>query len=159
MACPPSELLRDRLRSRRPYWVATMHKMGSMCALTPSILAGGYRLGWDGTMVPPAPGLFPNAKSAFTATEFVSAAIAEGICLGTMATCARAQSLCDCAWIWDGSHVNQHLPHEPFHMNSLQREGLALCVHGTFPGTFTHVSVLPYFFVCIRQFRGMPYEL
>jgi hypothetical protein len=29
----------------------------------------------------------------------------------------------------------------------------------TFPGTFTLVSVLPHFFMCIRQFRGMPYEL
>jgi len=89
-------------------------------------------------MGPPAPGLFPNAKSAFTATEFVSAAIAEGVSLGTMAPCARAQLLCvlplGVAYnsvgkkrlIWDGRHVNRHLPHEPFHMNSLQREGRAL---------------------------------
>ena len=138
MAGPPPELLRDRLRSRRPYWVATMHKMGIMCALTLSILAGGYRLEWDRAMGPPAPGLFPNAKSAFTATEFVSAAIAEGVSLGTMAPCARAQLLCvlplGVAYnsvgkkrlIWDGRHVNRHLPHEPFHMNSLQREGRAL---------------------------------
>jgi hypothetical protein len=147
MAGPPSELLRDRLRSRRPYWVATMHKMGIMCALTLSILAGGYRLEWDRAMGPPAPGLFPNAKSAFTATEFVSAAIAEGVSLDTMAPCARAQLLCvlplGVAYnsvgkkrlIWDGRHVNRHLPHEPFHMNSLQREGRALFESARFGGT------------------------
>jgi hypothetical protein len=79
MAGPPSELLRDRLRSRSPYWVATMHKVGIVCALTLSIFASGYRLEWEEAMGPPAPGLSPNAKSAFTAPEFVSAAIAEGV--------------------------------------------------------------------------------
>jgi hypothetical protein len=54
MAGPPSELLRNRLCSRRPYWVATVHKMGIVCALTLSILAGGYRLEWDEAMGPPA---------------------------------------------------------------------------------------------------------
>jgi hypothetical protein len=115
-----------------------MHKMGIVCALTLSILAGGYRLEWDEKKGPPAPGLFPNAKSVFAATEFVSAAIAEGVSLGTMAPCARSQLLCvlplGVAYnsagkkrlIWDGRHVNKHLPKEPFRMNSLQREGRAL---------------------------------
>jgi hypothetical protein len=43
----PDELLRTRLSSRRPYWLATMRQIGTICALTLSILSAGYRLEWD----------------------------------------------------------------------------------------------------------------
>ena len=45
----PPELLRGRLRSRRPYWIVTimMHQIGIVCALTLSILTDGYHLEWD----------------------------------------------------------------------------------------------------------------
>ena len=79
MSGAPPELLRDRLRSRRPYWIATKHQIGVVCALTLSILKDWYRLGWDKATGAPAPGSFPNAKSAFSAPDCVSAAVAEGV--------------------------------------------------------------------------------
>jgi hypothetical protein len=130
-----------------------MHKMGIECALTLSILAGGYRLEWDEAMGPPAPCLFQNAKSAFTVPEFDSATIAERVSLGTMTPFAREHLLCilplgvaynsagKMRLIWDGSHVNQHLPHELFHMNSLQREGWALFESARFSDSADILSV------------------
>ena len=149
MGCPgaPPELLRNRLRARRPYWVATMHKIGVICALTLSIISDGYRLEWDPVMGPPPPGSFPNSKSVLTAPDFVSAAVAEGVLLGTMAPCSREHLLCVLPLsvavnsagkkrlIWDGRHVNRHLPTDKFRMNSLQREGRALFESARFGGT------------------------
>ena len=61
---PAPEPLRERLRSRRAYWHASMRAMGVVCALTLSILSDGCRLEWD-----PITGLLPrvhkrNAQSA-----------------------------------------------------------------------------------------------
>ena len=115
-----------------------MRQIGTVCALTLSILSAGYRLEWDPATGPPPAVHLANAKSAFENPAFVSAAIAEGVRLGTMAPCARDQLTCimplgvafnsagKMRLIWDGRHVNRHLPYEPFRMDSLQREGRTL---------------------------------
>ena len=90
----PDELLRTRLSSRRAYWLATMRQMGTICALTLSILSAGYRLEWDPAKGPPPAVHLPNAKTAFENPAFVTAAIAEGVGLGTTAPCARDQLTC-----------------------------------------------------------------
>ena len=137
-SAPPAELLRTRLSSRRAYWLATMRQMGTICALTLSILTAGYRLEWDPTTGPPPAVHLANAKSAYESRDFVLAAIADGVGLGTMAPCARGLLTCILPLgvavnsagkkrlIWDGRHVNRHLPFEPFRMDSLQREGRSL---------------------------------
>ena len=48
----PSPL--GRLRAHRPYWLATMHQIGVVCALTLSVLDAGHRLEWDPACGPPA---------------------------------------------------------------------------------------------------------
>ncbi len=90
----PDELLRTRLSSRRAYWLATMRQMGTICALTLSILSAGYRLEWDPATGPPPAVHLSNAKTAFENLAFVPAAIAEGVGLETMAPCARDQLTC-----------------------------------------------------------------
>lgn len=50
---PLLEPLRERLHSQRPYWVAAMQVMGTVCALTLSILDAGYFLEWDQSKGPP----------------------------------------------------------------------------------------------------------
>ena len=37
----------NRLRSRRSNWMTTMRQMGTLCALTLSIIASGYHMEWD----------------------------------------------------------------------------------------------------------------
>jgi hypothetical protein len=68
--------LRERLRSRRPYWRATMDTLGVICALTLSILDSGYRLQWAANKGVPPPVRLANTRSAFEHSAIVSAAVA-----------------------------------------------------------------------------------
>ncbi len=73
-----------------------MRQIGTICALTLSIrvLTAGYRLEGGPTTGPLPAVHLANAKSAFAKPAFVSAAIADGVGLGTMAPCARDQLPC-----------------------------------------------------------------
>lgn len=144
---PAPEPLRERLRSRRPYWFAAMRVLGTVCALTMSILDAGYALDWAPDKGPPAAVNLPNTRLAFANREFVSAAIAEGVAAGTMVPCSSADLHCvlplSVAFnsigkrrlIWDGRHVNEHLPKVPFRMETLQREGRVLFAGAGWGGT------------------------
>ena len=168
----PDEPLRERLRTRRPYWVATMVQIGCMCSLTLSILTGGYRLEWDAALGPPERTQLRNARSAYAAADFVSAAIADGVALGTMVPCAREALACILPLgvavnsagkkrlIWDGRHVNRHLPKQPFCMDTLQREGRTLFEGAGWGGTadissaYHHIPMHP----DSTQFLGFEWE-
>ncbi len=50
---PAPEPLRERLRSRRPYWFAAMRVLCTVCALTMSILDACYALDWAPDKGPP----------------------------------------------------------------------------------------------------------
>ncbi len=53
-----------RLLQHRPYWLAKMKVMGTICAVTLSILASGYRLDWNPETGPAAPAFQANHPSA-----------------------------------------------------------------------------------------------
>jgi hypothetical protein len=74
-------------------------------------------------------------------------AIAEGVAAGVMRPCWREALICilplQVAFnstgkrrpVWDGSHVNKHLPDAPFRMETLQREGMDLFEGAGWGGT------------------------
>ena len=152
---------RHRLRDRRAYWAATMHTMGLVCALTLSVITGGFRMDWDPAKGPAPPAFLPNHPSALAEAAFVAEAIAAGVAAGTMEVCQRSALICILPLgvafnsagkrrlIWDGRHVNRHLRKRPFRMETLQREGRALFERSNFGGTldissaYHHVDMAP----------------
>lgn len=150
-----------RLRAHRSYWLATMHQIGLICALTLSVIDSGYRLEWDPAKGPPARRWLRNHPSALEQAAFVSAKVAEGVLAGTMVTCSRSELWCilplgvainaagKLRLIWDGRHVNRHLPKRKFRMETLQREGRALFERSAWGGTcdlssaYHHVEMHP----------------
>ena len=145
LAGKPSPM--HRLRACRPYWLATMHQIGVICALTLSIISDGYRLEWTPDRGAPRPVRLPNRPTASANAPFVRTAIAEGAAAGTMQPCGPDDVICvlplQVAFnsadkprlVWDGSHVNEHLPVEPFRMETLQREGRSLFERAGWGGT------------------------
>jgi hypothetical protein len=125
---------RHRLRDRRTYWGATMRQMGLVCALTLSVITGGFRTGmdWDPDMGPAPPAFLRNHPSALAEAAFVSEAVAAGVAARTM-RCSRDALTCILPLgvafnsamkrrlIWDGRHVNRHLRKRPCRMETLQR--------------------------------------
>ena len=120
-----------------------MHHLGMVCALTLSVL----RLEWNPlTGAPPARWL-RNHQSALAHSVFVSEKVAEGVTLGTMHACSRADLVCilplgvavtsagKLRLIWEGWHVNCHLPHHKFRVETLQREGRSLFERSEWGGT------------------------
>jgi hypothetical protein len=136
-----------RLRAHRAYWLATMHQIGLVCALSLSVIASGYRLEWDPATGPPRPCWLRNHPSALEHAAFVAEKVAEGVIAGTMVPCLRAELRCvlplgiainaagKLRLIWDGRHVNRHLPKRKFRMETLQREGRALFERSAWGGT------------------------
>jgi hypothetical protein len=140
-----------------------MGAVGIFCALTLSVINGGFRLDreWDPTMGPAPPTFLRNHPSAFAEVQFVSDAIATGVATGTMRTCSRAELTCilplGVAYnsagkrrlIWDGRHVNKHLRKHRFRMETLQREGRSLFERSHYGGTlnissaYHHVEMAP----------------
>ena len=124
-----------------------MHRMGLICALTLSVISGGFRMDWDPAKGPAAPIHLHNHPSALAEAAFVSESVAAGIAARTMRVCSRADLICVLPLgvafnsagkrrlIWDGRHVNAHLRKRPFRMETLQREGRALFERSTHGGT------------------------
>ena len=77
----------------------------------------------------------------------MSEKVSEGVTLGTMHACSRTDLVCilplgvavnsagKLRLIWDGRHVNGHLPHHNFRMETLQREGRSLFERSGWGGT------------------------
>ena len=158
-----------------------MHMMGLICALTLSVLSGGFRVDWDPVKGPAPPAFLRkknrNYPSALAEAAFVLDAIpaesfpasppalrwnapteshAELICifpLGFAFNSAGKRRL-----IWDGRYVNQYLRKRPFHEETLQREGRALFESSSFGCTlnvssaYHHVNMSPEAFP--RGIRG-----
>ena len=124
-----------------------MHQIGFVCALTLSVLAGGYRLDWDPALGQAPPIFLRNHPSAFAEAAFVASAIAAGVAARTMRACTREELRCilplgvavnsagKLRLIWDGRHVNRFLVKRSFRMETLQREGRALFERSRFGGT------------------------
>lgn len=158
-SCPSSPV--GRLRARRPYWLATMHQIGMVCATTLSVISTGYRLKWDKVTGAPPRCLLRNHPSAQASAAFVSEKIAEGVAWGTMQRCTLEELHCVLPLgvatnaagkqrlIWDGRHVNRYLPKISFQMETLQREGRALFERSAWGGTcdlssaYHHVEMHP----------------
>lgn len=127
--------------------MATMRQIGFVCALTLSVINSGFRLEWDPALGPPPRRWLRNHPSAHEHAAFVSEKVAEGVGLGTMVRCNRADLHCvlplgvainavgKLRLIWDGRHVNRHLPKRKFRMETLQREGRALFERSAWGGT------------------------
>ena len=138
---------RDRLRASLPYGLEKMHQIGLVCALTLSVIAGGFRMDWDPERGPAPPAFFANHPSAFEEAAFVAAAIADGVAARTMRMCWREVLVCILLLgvacnsvgkrrlIWDGRHVNAHLRKRKFRMESLQLEGRSLFERSMIGGT------------------------
>jgi hypothetical protein len=138
-----------------------MHVVGVVCGLSLSVIDSGFQLEWDPTTGPPPSRWLPNHPSAREHTAFVSEKVAEGCLTGTMVACPRDSLACilplgvavnsagKLRLIWDGRHVNRHLPRRKFRMESLQREGRALFERSFWGGTvdlssaYHHVEMHP----------------
>ena len=138
-----------------------MHAMGMVCALTLSVITGGFRMDWDPDMGPAAPTFLRNHPSAIAEAAFVAESIAAGVLARTMRVCARDDLVCILPLgvafnsagkrrlIWDGRHVNRHLRKRPFRMETLQREGRSLFERSSHGGTlnvssaYHHVDMAP----------------
>jgi hypothetical protein len=168
----PAQSPLHRLRQHRPYWLDKMKVMGTICALTLSILATGYRLDWDPATGPALPVFQSNHPSASMHREFTREAVATGAAMGIMRPCSRdfltcilplgvvANSAGKLRLIWDGRWVNTFLRVVRFSMETLQTEGRSLfsgCSHGgTFDisQAFHHVDMDPSTF----PFLGFEWE-
>ncbi len=73
-----------------------MHQMGLVCALTLSVITGGFRgMDWDPDRRPAPPAFLGNhPSSALAEAAFVSGAIASGIAARTMRACSRDELIC-----------------------------------------------------------------
>ena len=138
-----------------------MRQMGLVCALTLSVITGGFRMDWDPEMGPAAPTFLRNHPSALAEAAFVAEAIAAGVAARTMRACSRDELICILPLgvafnsamkrrlIWDGRHVNRHLRKRPFRMETLQREGRALFERSSHGGTlnissaYHHLDMAP----------------
>ncbi len=90
----PSPSPLGRLRAHRPYWLATMHQIGAVRALTLSVLSDGYRLDWHPSMGTPPRCWLRNHPSASAHATFVAEKIAEGVAAGTMHVSSAAELHC-----------------------------------------------------------------
>ena len=120
-----------------------MHQIGIVCALTLSVIAGGFRMDWDPALGEASPIFLKNHLSALAESGFVTSAFADGMAARTMRVCARSALICILPLgvafnsvgkrrlIWDGRHVNKNLRKRKFKMETLQREGRSLfeCSH------------------------------
>ena len=151
-----------------------MGVLGIVCALTLSVIGGGFRLEneWDPEMGPAPATFLRNHPSAYAEVAFVSEAIATGIATGTMRVRRREELTCilplGVAYnsagkrrlIWDGRHVNRHLRKHRFRMETLQREGRALFERSHFGGTvnissaYHHLEMAPE----ATEFLGFEWE-
>lgn len=125
-----------------------MAKMGSVCALTLSIICSGYRLEWDPRKGPAQPVQLRNHPSTASHSDFVKESICAGVSMGVMRPCKRGDLICvlplavavnhalKTRLIWDGRHVNAHLREVPFKMETLQSEGRTLFSGCGWGGTF-----------------------
>jgi hypothetical protein len=138
-----------------------MHQMGLICALTLSVITGGFRMDCDPEMGPAPPAFLRNHPSALAEAAFVTEAIAAGVAARTMRACFRDELRCILPLgvafnsalkrrlIWNGRHVNRHMRKRPFRMETLQREGRALFERSSFGGTlnvssaYHHVDMAP----------------
>ena len=161
-----------RLRARRSYWLATMHQIGLVCALTLSVIDTGFRLDWCPSAGPPPRRWLRNHPSARANSAFVSEKVAEGVASGTMVRSTFADLWCilplgvasnaagKLRLIWDGRHVNRHLGARQFRMETLQREGRALFERSSWGGTldlqsaYHHVEMDPGF----TQYLGFEWK-
>jgi hypothetical protein len=152
---------RHRLRDRRAYWGATMRQMGLVCALTLTVITGGFRMDWDPDLGPAPPAFLRNHPSTLAEAAFLSGAIAPGIAARTMLACSSDELICILPLgvainsamkrhlIWDGRNVNRHLRKRPFRMETLQQEGHSLFERSRFGGTlnissaYHHVDMAP----------------
>ena len=112
----------NRLRNRRSYWQATMRQMGTLCALTLSIITSGYQMEWDPTKGPAPPVHLRNHNSAGAETEFVTSAVMSGVAAGITVACDKSTLRCTlplgvaynqvgkCRLIWDGQHHSMSTP-------------------------------------------------
>ena len=149
-----------------------MKAMGTICALTLSILATGYRLDWSPKFGPATPVFQTNHPSASVHGSFTSEAIAAGVAMGIMRPCSRefltcilplgvvANSAGKLRLIWDGRWVNSFLRKVKFSMETLQNEGRSLFAGCSYGGTFDvsqafhHVDMDPSTF----EFLGFEWE-
>ena len=98
-----------------------MKVMGTICALTLSILASGYRLDWNPETGPATPACQANHPSASMHRAFTCDAVATGVAMGIMRPCSHefltctlplgvvANSAGKLRLIWDGRWVNSFL--------------------------------------------------
>ena len=124
-----------------------MHQIGIVCALTLSVIAGGFRMDWDPALGEASPIFLKNHPSALAESGFVTSAIADGVAARTMRVCARSALICILPLgvafnsvgkrrlIWDGRHVNKNLRKRKFKMETLQREGRSLFERSHYGGT------------------------
>ena len=124
-----------------------MHQMGLVCALTLSVISGGFRMDWDPALGEAIPIFLRNHPSAFEEAAFVTAAIAAGVTARTMRAVPRDSLKCILPLgvavnsagkrrlIWDGRHVNRNLRKRKFRMETLQREGRQLFERSLYGGT------------------------
>ena len=137
-----------------------MNVVGVTCALTLSIIAGGYQLEWN-EHGPAAAAHLRNHPSALAEAAFVSEAVAAGVAAGTMRQCAKGDLRCILPLgvafnaarkrrlIWDGRHVNKNLVEVPFVMETLQRQGRTLFEPCSWGGTcdlqnaYHHIEMHP----------------
>ena len=147
-----------------------MHQMGLVCALTLSVLTGGFRMDWDPDMGPALPTFLRNHPSALAEAAFVTEAVAAGTAARTMRACSRDELLCILPLgvainsalkrrlIWDGRHVNRHLRKRPFRMETLQSEGRALFERSTFGGTLNISSAYHHLDMAPEAFPYLGFE-
>ena len=71
-----------------------MRQMGLVCALTLSVITGGFRMDWDPERDPSTPTFLRNHPSALAEAAFVAEAIAAGVAARTMLACSRDDLIC-----------------------------------------------------------------
>ena len=91
----PAPSTRHRLRARRSCWDGeTLHRMGLVCALTLSVIAGGIRMDRGPAKGPAPPTRLRNHPSALAEAALVLAAVAAGVAARTMRVCTRDELIC-----------------------------------------------------------------
>jgi hypothetical protein len=75
---------RHRHQKHFLYWRAMMHQIGIVCALTLSVIAGGFRMDWDPALGEASSIFLKNHPSALAERGFVTSAIADGVAASTM---------------------------------------------------------------------------
>jgi hypothetical protein len=75
-----------------------MHQIGIVCALTLSIIAGGFRMDWDPALGEASPIFLKNHSSALAESGFVTSAIADCVVASTMRVWTRSALAESCAF-------------------------------------------------------------